>query len=398
MSKRGKVVKANVPAAPIAAAETTMVDVAAGSEPSAEPRPTAASEGIEAEPPSWLGRVLAVAVGLWLVAWALPIGGARGGGMGWLGLGGASGGEYPAVHTVATWLALAATGVVGAAKLRPTWLLTAALLAQTALHLRLDAEPGLYQGMAEPLRSSLYGLQPAAFLALLGAGMAAGLTGARGTHWRWVAGLGALGLWLHDWLPVGWIGAIRLPVFSALVGVPAPFREAGPPQTLALPHGTWLVLQGVASMGLLAVLSLQRQIHKQTWLGLLALATVATLGHVAGSGLGLTAVVLAGTAFAAACLLVAIHQSKDLTVWRLSWEPAAVVGIIALYLLLKTAGIGYSTTDEALYYYAGKVWSEGKWPYRDFFFSHPPLHIAAPALVYKRVWLFVCGRQVVVGL
>ena len=39
--------------------------------------------------------------------------------------------------------------------------------------------------------------------------------------------------------------------------------------------------------------------------------------------------------------------------------------------------------DENVYYYMGKLISEGKVPYRDFFFAHPPLHIYLIALIYK---------------
>ena len=60
-----------------------------------------------------------------------------------------------------------------------------------------------------------------------------------------------------------------------------------------------------------------------------------------------------------------------------------LVFIIAFVLIsfkgLKTAQPG----DENVYYYVGKLASEGKLPYRDFFFAHPPLHIYLIASVYK---------------
>ena len=363
-----------------AALPTTAAEAEILHELASAPLPDTTGRSLE---PGWAPKALAVALGLWLVAFALPIGGDRSGGMGWLGLAGQSGGHFPAVHTLAAWLAAAATAVVGAAAGRPVWLVAGAVLAQLALHVRLDAEPELWQALTEPLRSSLYGMQPAAFVALIAAGMGAGLTGAKGNHWRWVAGLGALGLFVHDWLPVGWIGAVRLPVFAALVGVPEPFEGTTKPGTLALAHGTWLFLQGLASAGLLGVLALQRTPRPSTWLALLGLASLALVGHAASSGAALTLVVLSGTALSALALLTALHRSADLDEWRPGWEPLAVAAIVGLYLILKTAGIGYSTTDESLYYYAGKVWAEGKWPYRDYFFSHPPLHVAPLALLYK---------------
>ena len=39
--------------------------------------------------------------------------------------------------------------------------------------------------------------------------------------------------------------------------------------------------------------------------------------------------------------------------------------------------------DENVYYYMGKLISEGNVPYRDFFFAHPPLHTYLIALIYK---------------
>lgn len=39
--------------------------------------------------------------------------------------------------------------------------------------------------------------------------------------------------------------------------------------------------------------------------------------------------------------------------------------------------------DENVYYYMGKLVSEGKFPYKDFFYAHPPLHIYLIALIYK---------------
>lgn len=46
---------------------------------------------------------------------------------------------------------------------------------------------------------------------------------------------------------------------------------------------------------------------------------------------------------------------------------------------LKTAQPG----DENVYYYMGRLISEGKIPYKDFFYAHPPLHIYLIAFIYK---------------
>lgn len=57
----------------------------------------------------------------------------------------------------------------------------------------------------------------------------------------------------------------------------------------------------------------------------------------------------------------------------------AVLFIFIVLRGLKTAQPG----DENVYYYMGKLISEGKLPYKDFFYAHPPLHIYLIALIYK---------------
>ena len=59
--------------------------------------------------------------------------------------------------------------------------------------------------------------------------------------------------------------------------------------------------------------------------------------------------------------------------------PIGWIGIILGYLALKWSCFHYSATDENIYFYQAAAWAEGVLPYRDFFFAHPPLHIAPPA-------------------
>ena len=58
-----------------------------------------------------------------------------------------------------------------------------------------------------------------------------------------------------------------------------------------------------------------------------------------------------------------------------------IVFIVITIKGLKTPQPG----DENVYYYMGKLITEGKTPYKDFFFAHPPLHIYLIALIYKLV-------------
>lgn len=56
-----------------------------------------------------------------------------------------------------------------------------------------------------------------------------------------------------------------------------------------------------------------------------------------------------------------------------------IIFIFITFKGLKTAQPG----DENVYYYMGKLISEGKLPYKDFFLAHPPSQIYLVALIYK---------------
>lgn len=57
--------------------------------------------------------------------------------------------------------------------------------------------------------------------------------------------------------------------------------------------------------------------------------------------------------------------------------------VTGAYVLLKMETVSYSATDENIYFYGAKLWSEGVAPYRDFFFAHPPLHLLIPATLVR---------------
>ena len=92
-------------------------------------------------------------------------------------------------------------------------------------------------------------------------------------------------------------------------------------------------------------------------------------------------VLLAGSAL---CLGGSVDATAHrLPRWtRTSWETAAVLGLIGVWLLLKSFTWRWSTTDENIYYYAAVATARGELPYRDFFFAHPPMHAAIPALIF----------------
>lgn len=64
-------------------------------------------------------------------------------------------------------------------------------------------------------------------------------------------------------------------------------------------------------------------------------------------------------------------------------EALALFLVFGSYVLLKSPGLHASGTDDNIYFYMAVRLGEGTIPYRDFFFSHPPMHLLVPALVFK---------------
>lgn len=60
-----------------------------------------------------------------------------------------------------------------------------------------------------------------------------------------------------------------------------------------------------------------------------------------------------------------------------------VSALVAVYFIVKLETIAWSATDENIYFLAAQWVASGRVPYRDFFFSHPPLHLLVPALLLK---------------
>jgi len=60
--------------------------------------------------------------------------------------------------------------------------------------------------------------------------------------------------------------------------------------------------------------------------------------------------------------------------------------IIIIFFLIELKALPYlKPGDENVYLYMGKLVSEGKIPYKDFFLAHPPLQILIIAAVFKIV-------------
>jgi len=65
---------------------------------------------------------------------------------------------------------------------------------------------------------------------------------------------------------------------------------------------------------------------------------------------------------------------------------ATVVGlgcVLCFFALLKLYSLNFVKGDEHMYFYMSLLVSKGKWPYRDFFFSHPPLQLYLVGALYK---------------
>ncbi len=62
----------------------------------------------------------------------------------------------------------------------------------------------------------------------------------------------------------------------------------------------------------------------------------------------------------------------------------AALGLLAaFFLVLKAFAVPPHPSDEGIYFYGAARIAGGAVPYRDFFFAHPPLHVLAPALLFK---------------
>ena len=64
-------------------------------------------------------------------------------------------------------------------------------------------------------------------------------------------------------------------------------------------------------------------------------------------------------------------------------EVLAVLLIVGSFFLIKIPGIHASGTDDNIYFYMANAFATGQIPYKDFFFSHPPVHLLVPALIFK---------------
>lgn len=197
---------------------------------------------------------------------------------------------------------------------------------------------------------------------------------------RLALGLVALGL--------GW-GTLSLLVPEPTLGD----RTSALASALASPTRLPLALAMLATLALgawsLVAVSLERKPPPSRYLPH-ALTLTALLAALASSAPlpGLTALGLfAAIALVSERLLSdrAATAQDDVTSARLdrAFVFAIAAGIVLVWLLLKSQALIASNTDENIYFYMAKLLGDGKWPYADYFFAHPPLHVVLPGLFFS---------------
>ena len=62
---------------------------------------------------------------------------------------------------------------------------------------------------------------------------------------------------------------------------------------------------------------------------------------------------------------------------------AALCAVLSCFALLKLYSLNFVNGDEHMYFYMSLLVARGQWPYRDFFFSHPPLQLYVMGVLYK---------------
>jgi hypothetical protein len=149
-------------------------------------------------------------------------------------------------------------------------------------------------------------------------------------------------------------------------------------------------LTGLAALGLLGVLTLAAWVLAHDLLGRPTLAPrvdrvvpclfalPALSAESPFIGLAFAAILAALSVLARPLVARPILARRDGRIL----EASILLCIIGLWLLLKSHALIASNTDENIYFYMAKLLGDGKWPYVDYFFAHPPLHVVLPGLFF----------------
>jgi len=112
----------------------------------------------------------------------------------------------------------------------------------------------------------------------------------------------------------------------------------------------------------------------------------AVAGLLGGAALpGLLVAAALGLAAVVAHALLRAPRAMPGRDWRLAGrlgDALLLAGVLLVFFLLKTHGMGASNTDENIYFYMAADLANGHWPYVDYFFAHPPLHVLVPGAFF----------------
>lgn len=126
------------------------------------------------------------------------------------------------------------------------------------------------------------------------------------------------------------------------------------------------------------------------WASIGAVATIIALSAIPKGPLFLfpPTIVWPGVALAITAIFIKMRTGSRFTWFPLKTathvgEAIGLTAVFGTFFLLKLVGLHASGTDDNIYFYLANRTAEGAVPYRDFFFSHPPLHLLIPAFLFK---------------
>lgn len=274
------------------------------------------------------------------------------------------------------------------------WATVAAVAAAClALMVALGRDAGFHHAAFELAHPNFFGFPAVLAFVVLAVGARAW---ARSPDSQIAASTTVVGLlWASATLlfPHTWLGVLRLPIGLALDGLSGSDRLSAVVVTLsALPVlAGWLTviskaLRRASGLKELAV-SARPLVIYAPWM-FVAHHLVAPL--FARNLAGLWGSVFVAALIATVTLLgaKAIAAAEQLSSDALRDRSALVLDILVptvvlvLFGLLKIHSMGASNTDDNIYFYMAADLARGRWPYVDYFFAHPPLHVLVPGVFF----------------
>lgn len=290
---------------------------------------------------------------------------------------------WPSLVSLARALALVAAGLAALQLFRrgPLLVRVAAPLVATLALMALFGRSELPGRPFAEVHPATFGVPTELALVLLGVG-ASLAKAARGAPTRLARGVLALGL---GWSTLAFVApdVVTTRTTFALFAGGHPVVVAGRAVLLGVLACAWVlalrrertpvaVARVAAAAGPIAAL-------------VLGLGTLATGGGPLAAWLGAALIALVATTLERSIAAVSDASARDprtLPRVALALEASVVAVVLALWLLLKTHALIASNTDENIYFYMAKMLGQGKLPYVDYFFAHPPLHVLVPGAFF----------------